>query len=287
MANPQTEKGYTKVANEILERIMKTDLNGTQFRLAMAIWRYTYGYSRKAHELSLTFLSEAIATRKSHVDRELNALIDRKIVSVVGVGKGRSRVLKFNKNYDEWKERPTPVGHQSSSHDSRTTSSTNCSTETSHSCSTKKEKIKEKYKKNTRQPKTYAEESTYFKMALYFFEKVSVVAEEAGIQHLLKKVNLQKWADDFRKLVELDEVSDKKQILALMDWVTADSFWRTNILSAKKFREKYLELVVKMNAAKKQKAPTKPQPKDIRDKEIEFQKWLEDGGDPDEFDWGK
>jgi phage replication O-like protein O len=285
MANPQTNNGYTRIANEILEHISKTDLNGTQLRIVLVIWRYTYGFSRKGHELSLAFLSEALDTRKSHVDKELTALIDRKIVSVVGIGSRRGRVLSFNKNYEEWKDRPTEIGHQPSSTNSSTTSSTTCSTITSHNSSTKKERTKENIKKNTRQPKTYDEENTYFKMALYFFDKVSVVAKEAGVEHLIKRVNLQKWADDFRKLVEIDEVTDKKQILSLMEWVTQDDFWKTNVLSAKKFRVKFGELAIKMNAAKKPKQPKQEQKHDVRDKDIEFQKWVANGGDPADFNW--
>ncbi|SMQ75894.1 phage replication protein O [Bacillus sp. OV166] len=284
MANPQTEKGYTKVANEILEHISKTDLNGTQMRIVLVIWRYTYGFSRKQHELSLTFLSEAIDTRKSHVDRELTALIERKIVSIVGIGSRRGRVLSFNKNYEEWQERPTDVVHQSSSHNSSTSSSTTCSTISSHICGTKKESIKENIKKNTRQQKTYDEDSSYFKMALYFFDKVSAVANEAGVGHLIKKVNLQKWADDFRKLIENDGV-DKHLAKAVMDWVTQDAFWKTNVLSAKKLREKFSELAIKMKNSQKNKIPKPIQHLDTRDKDIEFQKWCANGGNPDEFNW--
>jgi phage replication O-like protein O len=286
MANPQIDKGrFTRIANELLEQAMKADLNGTQLRIVLAIWRYTYGFGRKQHELSLAFLSEAIDTRKSHVDRELTAMIERKIISVAGVGKGRSRVLSFNKNYEEWQGRPTPVVHQSSSHNSRTPSSYTCSTSSSHDCGTKKDNIKDNNKKNTRQQKTYDEESTYFKMAFYFFERVSAVAKEAGVEHLIKKINLQKWSDDFRKLVEIDNVTDKKQILAVMEWVTHDDFWKTNVLSAKKFREKFGELAIKMNQAKKTKQAKQTKQKDIRDKEIEFQRFIESGGDPNEFDW--
>lgn len=286
MASPQTKNGYTKVANEILEHISKTDLNGTQLRIVLVVWRYTYGFSRKGHELSLAFLSEAIDTRKSHVDRELTALIDRKIISVVGVGSRRGRVLSFNKNYEEWQDRPTSVGHQPSSHNSSTISSTTCSTIPSHNSRTKKERTKENIKKNTRQQKTYDEESSYYKMALYFFDKVTAVANEAGVGHLLKKVNLQKWSDDFRKLVELDNVTDKKLILAVMDWVTQDSFWKTNVLSAKKFREKFGDLAIKMNAVQKPNQHIQQPKKDTRDKDIEFQRFVANGGDPSEFDWG-
>jgi phage replication O-like protein O len=283
MANPQTEKGYTKVANEILEHISKADINGTQLRIIMVIWRYTYGFRRKDHEMSLTYLAEAIDSAKSHVDRELTALIDRNIVEVVGVGPRRGRLLRFNKNYDQW--RPTDVVRQSSSTNSSTSSSTTCGTSSSHNSSTKKESIKEKSKKNTRQQKTYDEGSTYYKMAQYFYQRVEVVAKDAGVEHLIRKANLQKWADEFRKLIEIDEV-DKRLAKEVMDWVTQDSFWRTNVLSAKKLREKFTELAIKMKATHKAQ-PKQVPANDFRDKEIAFQRWMEAGNDPDEFDWSK
>lgn len=284
MASPQIEKGHTRIANEILEHISKTDINGTQWRIVVIIWRYTYGFGRKQHEISLTFLAQAIDSKKSHVDRELTALIDRKIISVVGIGPRRGRVLKFNKNYEEWIDRPTDVVLQSSSSNCSTSSSPNCSTISSPNCGTKKESIKDKSKKTTRQQKMYAEDNAYFKMAIYFFDKVSVVAEEAGVQYLLKKVNLQTWSDDFRKLIEIDGV-EKRLAKDVMDWVTKDDFWKTNVLSAKKLREKFGELAIKMKASQKPKLPKQEHKPDIRDKDIEFQKWLANGGKPDEFNW--
>ena len=70
-----------------------------------------------------------------------------------------------------------------------------------------------------------------------------------------------------------------------MDWVTEDSFWKTNVLSAKKFRERFMELAIKMNADKKTSQPKQKPQYDPRDKEIEFQRWIQDGNDPDDFDW--
>jgi predicted RNA-binding protein with RPS1 domain len=122
-------------------------------------------------------------------------------------------------------------------------------------------------------------------MTTYFFDKVSVVAKEAGVEHLLKKANLQKWSDEFRKLIEIDGV-DKRLAKEVMDWVTKDDFWKTNILSAKKLREKFSELAIKMKGSKKPKQPAQQQQRDIRDKDIEFQRWVAEGNDPNEFDWG-
>ncbi|WP_428909439.1 replication protein [Niallia sp. Krafla_26] len=260
MASPQTGNGFTRIANEILDQIIKTNFNGTQYRIVMAIWRYTYGFRRKEYEMPLSFLAEKMDTTKSHVDKELDVLIERKIISVHGVGPRRGRILGFNKNYEEWGDKPPEQ----------------------EEVETKKKEVKPKKQKILK----YDENNTYYKMALYFHGLVSAVAKDAGVEHLIKKANLQSWANDFRLLVEKDGVS-KRLAKDVMDWVTKDDFWKTNVLSAKKLREKFGELAIKMNAAQKPKQQ-KQQPQqqnDIRDKEIAFNKWIAEGNDPNAFDW--
>lgn len=146
----------------------------------------------------------------------------------------------------------------------------------------KKEKTAKK--QPAKKPK-YDEDNQYYKMAVYFFKRVEKVAAEAGIAHLLRKSNMQTWADDMRKLVEISGV-DKRKALEVMNWVTEDSFWRTNILSAKKLRDKFPELAIKMNAEQKksQSTPSSRKP-DPRDREIALQQWISEGKDPDEFEW--
>lgn len=257
MANPQLYNGHTRIANEILNEIMKTNLNGTQFRLVMAIWRYTYGFQRKQHEMSISFLAKTIDAGRTQVDRELSSLIDRNIISVIEIGSKGARVLSFNKNYKEWGDKDPA-----------------------------KEPVPEipKPKKKAASKKKYDEDNTYYKMALYFYKRVERVANEAGIAHLIKKSNMQTWADNFRKLIEIDQV-DKRLAKEVMDWVTQDPFWRTNVLSAKKLREKFMELAIKMKAQKDPIKPKQQQRPDSRDKEISFQKWIAEGNDPDEFNW--
>lgn len=103
MANPQVENGYTRIANELMEVLALTDLNGTQRRILDVILRQTYGFQRKEHELSLNFISKATNIHKMQIQRELTSLIDRKIILVVAEATfNKSRVLAFNKNYKEW-----------------------------------------------------------------------------------------------------------------------------------------------------------------------------------------
>ncbi|TKI59257.1 hypothetical protein E8L90_03220 [Brevibacillus antibioticus] len=122
-------------------------------------------------------------------------------------------------------------------------------------------------------------------MAQYFYEKVKAVAEEEELQHLIIKADHQKWADEFRKLVELDKVHDKHLIRDVIDWVTSDPFWKVNVLSAKKFRDKFGELALKMRSATKPKQQQKLKA-DPRDKEIAFQRWVQEGNNPESFNWG-
>ncbi|WP_081622771.1 replication protein [Heyndrickxia acidiproducens] len=257
MANPQIDNGnFTRIANEILEHVMKLNLNGTQFRLLLAIWRFTYGFKRTKHELSVRYLANAISAGRNQVDRELSSLIERMIIVSYGNGARGSRILGFNKNWEEWGlPAPSPSLPQKPA----------------------KKPRKAKVVKN------YPEDSTYYKMAVYFHDKVTAVAKDAGVEHLIKKANLQKYADEFRKLIELDGV-DKHLAKDVMDWVTQDPFWRTNILSAAKLRQKFGELAIKMQAQKQPKQQ-KRIPQDPRDKEIAFQRWIQAGGDPNEFNW--
>lgn len=105
MCNPQKENGYTPIANEIMEAIAKTKLNGTQFRILMVVWRSTYGWDKKSHELSETFISKATEINSKQIAREIKELFERNIlveVSPPTFSKGRE--IAFNKRYAEWGE---------------------------------------------------------------------------------------------------------------------------------------------------------------------------------------
>ena len=103
MADPKLANGYTPIANELLEKVYQLKLNGTQFKIVMCIWRFTYGFSRKDHELSESFISNAINTDKRQVRRELNNLIGLNILLVTQEATFTStRRIKFNKYYTKW-----------------------------------------------------------------------------------------------------------------------------------------------------------------------------------------
>ncbi|MPM13374.1 hypothetical protein SDC9_59731 [bioreactor metagenome] len=100
---PQLEDGYSRIANEILDVLAKTNLNGTQRRILDVVFRQTYGYQRKNHDLSVSFIANATNMHKKQIQRELTALIEMKIIAVVSEATfNKSRVISFNKKYTEW-----------------------------------------------------------------------------------------------------------------------------------------------------------------------------------------
>jgi phage replication O-like protein O len=101
LADVQLENGYTKIANKILERLALTKLSPIQYRIIFVIWRYTYGFNRKEHTFSLSFLSEATKYDQRQLQRELAKLEQRRII-IQKVQPGKPRIISFNKNYDEW-----------------------------------------------------------------------------------------------------------------------------------------------------------------------------------------
>ena len=60
-----------------------------------------------------------------------------------------------------------------------------------------------------------------------------------------RQETIARWADDIEKLKRIDKrpIEDIERVIS---WVTADSFWKSNILSGAKLREKWDTLVAQM-----------------------------------------
>lgn len=103
MSDVQLENGYTRIANELLEVIYSTNFNATQLKIVLCIIRYTYGFSRISHNISISFLSKATGVSKRYISDELKKMIDNKVVTVIQEhSTTTSRILKLNKNYSQW-----------------------------------------------------------------------------------------------------------------------------------------------------------------------------------------
>lgn len=67
--------------------------------------------------------------------------------------------------------------------------------------------------------------------------------------------DLTKWQSDFDRMKRLDNRTDE-QIFAVMEFSQKDPFWKANILSAGKLREKFDTLLLQKDRPKPQQKPT-------------------------------
>ena len=96
MADVQLDDGFTKIANELLEAIMKVNLSSYEFRVVMAIIRKTYGYSKKQDYISLSQLEEITGIKACHICRTLKKLKAKNMIIANG------HLTGIQKDYDLW-----------------------------------------------------------------------------------------------------------------------------------------------------------------------------------------
>jgi len=104
VASPQKEQGFTTVANELLEQIIASGLNGTEISIVMLVIRKTYGWNKKQDEISLSQFCDHIPVSKTSICSALKNLQLVKILVLVKKGKSKlcSNTWQLNKDYDKW-----------------------------------------------------------------------------------------------------------------------------------------------------------------------------------------
>lgn len=65
-----------------------------------------------------------------------------------------------------------------------------------------------------------------------------------------KKPNFREWANHADKMIRIDK-RNPEEIKSVIEWCQRDDFWYKNILSTKKLRQKYDDLIIKMQDNKK------------------------------------
>jgi phage replication O-like protein O len=101
LANPQTENGYTKIANELLEAFCFVRLGGDENKVFWMIIRKTYGFNKKEDEISLSQFCLGTGLRKQNVCRALSNLIKKNMI--IKSDKSDSVNYRIQKDYTLWK----------------------------------------------------------------------------------------------------------------------------------------------------------------------------------------
>ena len=98
MASPQLERGYTRIANEILEALFKFNLTGTQSKIVWFVIRHSYGFGRRDVEIkSLRGLAMTLEQDHRGVTKAFNLLIREGVLTHV-----KDDLYRLNKDYERW-----------------------------------------------------------------------------------------------------------------------------------------------------------------------------------------
>lgn len=96
MASPQKENGFTPIANEILEELVKLRLPASEKDILLFVIRKTYGYQKKMDRISLTQFEIGTLLSRVTVVKALKNLISRNILVKSGL------LFRFNKDHNLW-----------------------------------------------------------------------------------------------------------------------------------------------------------------------------------------
>jgi len=102
MASPQCENGYTRIANELMDKLVKARIPGEQIRCLLFVLRKTYGFSRKEAELSYAEIAQATRIKRPNAVRAMRELVSKQILGVINTDTSNKVTYRFNKNYDLW-----------------------------------------------------------------------------------------------------------------------------------------------------------------------------------------
>lgn len=114
MVSPQKENGYTPIANEIMDALMKLRIPGEARQVLDCIIRQTYGWNKKQDAIALSQFVCMTGQSKVHVCISLLKLktmhlITEKGKAITEKGNEVGQIYEFNKNYESWIRLPKKV----------------------------------------------------------------------------------------------------------------------------------------------------------------------------------
>lgn len=101
MASPQIENGYTKIANELYEKILEYPFTLYELKTVLAIIRDTYGWNAAKKQISSTRIANVAHIIRCNAINRLDILQSRKIIFKQKTKKNKN-IWGINKDYDQW-----------------------------------------------------------------------------------------------------------------------------------------------------------------------------------------
>ena len=117
MASPQIENGYTKIANSIMDALVKIRVPGEARQVLDAILRKTYGWNKITDQISLSQFVEMTGLKKEHICRSINKLVLMNIITKKGnalslfTKKDNDTAITYGlqKDFEKWQPLPKKI----------------------------------------------------------------------------------------------------------------------------------------------------------------------------------
>ncbi len=98
--SPQLKNGFTPLANELLEALIRQKLHGREWAVIMAVARHTYGYQRKTHCITGGDIAAMTTISPNHARDVVAGLLAKKILHRI------NGCLGLQKDYSLWMNSP-------------------------------------------------------------------------------------------------------------------------------------------------------------------------------------
>ena len=96
MASPQLEDGYTKIANELLEKLYQFPMGGPHLRIALWLIRFSYGFHEKMIPLNISRIARDTGISRQNCQRAIRGLQSMNIVHYFG------NEIGIIKDWEQW-----------------------------------------------------------------------------------------------------------------------------------------------------------------------------------------
>ncbi len=110
--SPQLNNGYTRLANELLEALIRQKLHSREWTVIMVVARHTYGYQRKTHCITGGTIATMTGISPNHAREVVAGLLTKKILHRI------NGCLGLQTDYSLWVNSP-PQGAESAPHKGR------------------------------------------------------------------------------------------------------------------------------------------------------------------------
>jgi phage replication O-like protein O len=112
MNSPQIENGFTRIASELLDAIIRFDFSKREYQVLLAVIRKTYGYGKKEDDLGISQITKMTGLHKTHAAKTVRDLINK---DVLYRKDGQfAHIVGLNKNYTKWGVTKTVTSDQNS-----------------------------------------------------------------------------------------------------------------------------------------------------------------------------